>query len=57
MEHFVWLMDLWRMQAEWRSVSMECGEQCATLSIIIIIITRKAMLPQLCVTNWGTMLA
>ena len=27
MEHFVWLMDLWRVLAEWRSASMECGEE------------------------------
>ena len=41
------------MQAEWRSVSMECGEQCVTLGIIII--TRISMLPVLCAGNWGTM--
>ena len=27
MGRFVWLMDLWRVLAEWRSASMECGEE------------------------------
>ena len=48
MEHFVWLMDLWRAQAEWRSASMECGEQCVTVVGI-------TMMPELCADNWGTM--
>ena len=47
MEQFVWLMDLWRVQAEWRSASMECGEQCVILSGI-------TMMPELCADNWGT---
>ena len=47
MEHFVWLMDLWRVLAEWRSASMECGEQC-------VIITGITMMPELCADNWGT---
>ena len=48
MEQFVWLMDLWRVLEEWRSVSMECGEQCVTVTGI----TGK---PKLCADNWGTM--
>ena len=51
MEHFVWLMDHWRVLVEWRSASMECGEQCAR----IILITERTMLPELCAGNWGTM--
>ena len=47
MEQFVWLMDQWRLLAEWRSVSMECGEQC-------VIIGGMTMMPELCVDNWGT---
>ena len=47
MEHFVWLMDLWRVLAEWRSASMECGEQCVIMAGII-------MMPELCADNWGT---
>ena len=27
MGRFVWLMDQWRVLAEWRSASMECGEE------------------------------
>ena len=48
MKHFVWLMDLWRVQAEWRSASMECGEQCVTVVGI-------TTMPELCADNWGTM--
>ena len=44
---FVWLMDLWRVLAEWRSASMECGEQC-------VIETGITMMPELCADNWGT---
>ena len=33
------------MQAGWRSVSMECGEQC-------VMITGIAMMPGLCADNW-----
>jgi len=44
-------MDLWRVLAEWRSASMECGEQCAR----IILITEITMLAELCAGNWGTM--
>ena len=47
MEQFVWLMDHWRVLAEWRSASMECGEQYVTLAGI----TGK---PELCADNWGT---
>ena len=48
MGHFVWLMDQLRVQAEWRSASMECGEQCVTMAGI-------TMMPELCADNWGTM--
>ena len=54
MEQFVWLMDLWRVQAEWRSASMECGEQCVVTGGIIIL-TKVTMLPELCAGNWGMM--
>ena len=50
MGHFVWLMDQLRVQAGWRSVSMECGEQC-------VVITGITMMPQLCADNWGTVSA
>ena len=53
MEQFVWLMDLWRMLAGWRSASMECGEQCVIHAIILI--PGMAMLPELCAGNWGMM--
>ena len=46
MEQFVWLMALWRVLAEWRSVSMECGEQC-------VIVAGTTMMPELCADNWG----
>ena len=45
MELCVWLMDLWRVQAEWRSVSMECGEQCVMMDGI-------AMTPGLYADSW-----
>ena len=48
MGHFVWLMVLWRVQAEWRSVSMECGEQC------VMMVTGITMIPEFCADNWGT---
>ena len=48
MEQFVWLMDLWRVQAEWRSVSMECGEQC-------VVVAGITMMPESCADNSGTM--
>ena len=35
------------MQAEWRSASMECGEQCVIQAGI-------TMMPELCADNWGT---
>ena len=44
---FVWLMDLWGLLAEWRSASMECGEQCVQIAGI-------TMMPELCADNWGT---
>ena len=47
MEHFVWLMALWRVLAEWRSVSMECGEQCVAMAGI-------TMMPESCADNWDT---
>ena len=47
MKHFVWLMDLWRVLAEWRSASMECGEQCVVMAGI-------AMMPELCADSWDT---
>ena len=54
MEQFVWLTDLWRVQAQWRSASTECGEQCVIMAGIILI-TGMTMLPQLCAGNLGTM--
>ena len=48
MEQFVWLMDLWRVQAEWRSASMECGEQC------VININGMVVLLESCADNWDT---
>jgi len=48
MEQFVWLMDLLRVLAEWRSASMECGEQC------VMIFTGITMMPELCVNSWDT---
>ena len=50
MEQFVWLTDLWRVQAEWRSASMECGEQCVQTT------TGITMMPELCAGNWDTVL-
>ena len=50
MEHFAWLMDLWRVLVQWRSASMECGEQC-------IIVTGITMMPELCADNWATAIA
>ena len=44
---FDWLMDDPLMKAEWRSASMECGEQCVTLVGV-------AVMPKLCADNWGT---
>ena len=53
MEQFVWLMDHWRVQAEWRSASMEYGEQCVVpMAFSMAGIT---MMPELCADNWGTM--
>ena len=40
-------MALWRVQAEWRSASMECGEQCVAVAGITI-------MPESCADNWGT---
>ena len=48
MEQFVWLMDLWKVQAGWRSASMECGEQCVMEMVGILVLL------ELCVNNWGT---
>ena len=36
------------MQAEWRSASMECGEEC-------VIMVGISTMPELCADNWGTM--
>ena len=47
MEHFVWLVGLWGVLAEWRSASMECGEQC-------VIMTGITMMPELCADSWAT---
>ena len=47
MEQFVWLMDQWRVQAEWRSAYMECGEESVMIMVSII--------PELCADSWGTM--
>ena len=49
MEQFVWLVGQWRMLAEWRSASMECGEEFVVITGTIVII------PWLCAGNWGTM--
>ena len=49
MEQFVWLMVLWRVLAEWRSASMECGEQC------VVPMAGITMMLELCADNWGTM--
>ena len=53
MEQFVWLMDQLRVQAEWRSASMECGEEFVG---VICVPVRMAIIPELCVDSWGTML-
>ena len=42
------------MQAQWRSASTECGEQCVIMAGIILI-TGMTMLPELCAGNSGTM--
>ena len=47
MGHFVWLMDLWRVLVQWRSASMECGEQCLVPDGI-------TLMPELCADNWAT---
>ena len=52
MERFVWLMDQLRMLAEWRSASMECGEECVEL----IGLASIEIIPELCADSWGTML-
>ena len=48
MEHFVWLMDPWRVLAEWKFASMECGEEC-------VVVTGITMVPELCADNWDMM--
>ena len=50
MEPFVWLMDGLLMKAEWRSASMECGEQCVTLA-------GMTMMPESCADDWVTVSA
>ena len=47
MEPFVWLMDLSRALAQWRSASMEYGGQCVQIAGITI-------MPESCADNWGT---
>ena len=47
MEQFVCLMDLWRVLVQWRSASMECGEQCVIVAGIV-------MMPESCADSWGT---
>ena len=49
MKQFVWLMDLWRVLGEWRSASMDCGEEC-----VVIITCWMVIFPELCVDSWGT---
>ena len=44
MDPFGWLVDSLLMKAEWRSASMECGEQCVTLVGIVV-------MPELCADN------
>ena len=46
MEQFVWLMDQWRVLAEWRSASMECGEQRVAVA---------GLRPESFADNWATM--
>ena len=36
------------MLVQWRSASMECGEQCVMMAGI-------TMMPELCAGNWDTM--
>ena len=43
---FGWLAGSPLMKAEWRSVPMECGEQC-------VMITGITMMQQLCADSWG----
>ena len=51
MEQFVWLMDQWRVLAEWRSASMECGEQY----VPSVYMTGITIMLELCADNWDTM--
>ena len=44
---FDWLMGDLLMKAEWRSASMECGGQCATLVGVVV-------MPELYADNWVT---
>ena len=45
---FGWLVGGPLMKAEWRSASMECGEQCVTLVGV-------AVMPESCADNWGSL--
>ena len=55
MEQFAWLVDQWRVQAGWRSASMECGEEFVV--VIGMVIGMVCMtIPELCADSWGTML-
>ena len=48
MEQLVWLMDQWRVLAEWRSASKEYGEDCVVNTWVVTI-------PEYCADSWGTM--
>ena len=53
---FVWLMDQWRVQAGWRSASMECGEECVLIwSGCGCPGPLPPLIPESCVDNWGTL--
>ena len=39
------------MLAEWRSVSMECGEEC---HFVVIDSHEMIIISELCANNWGT---
>jgi len=47
-------MDQWRVQAEWRSASMECGEQCVVPTGVALVVGGITMLPLSCANSWGT---
>ena len=45
---FGWLVDGLLTKAEWRSASMECGEQ-------FVIIAGAPVMPESCADNWGSL--